>query len=106
MIWHPYQYSGNDNSIFTHVNYFMYGAPPGFCFDNTCRDEPIKDDPNLEDYNIDVKSKSLVDYIKSMALHFRSNNLLHTLGQDFTFSNARLWYKNIDKLINYINKRP
>jgi lysosomal alpha-mannosidase len=41
-----------------------------------------------------------------MALHFRSNNLLHTLGQDFTFSNARLWYKNIDKLINYINKRP
>ena len=54
MIWRPTQYSGDKSSyIFTHVNYFFYGPPPGFCFDATCKDEPIKDDPTLDDYNVD-----------------------------------------------------
>lgn len=48
MVWHPYQYSGNDNYIFSHVNYNNYAAPPSFCFDNNCEDNPIKDDPTLE----------------------------------------------------------
>ena len=52
MVWHPTQYSGNDNSIFTHVNYYHYSPPPGFCFDSACRDTPIKDDPTLDDYNV------------------------------------------------------
>ena len=47
MVWHPYQHSGIDNSIFTHINYFNYQAPPGFCFDYTCNDEPIKNDSSL-----------------------------------------------------------
>ena len=41
-----------------------------------------------------------------MALHFWSNNLMHSLGLDFQYSNARMWFKNFDKLINYINSRP
>lgn len=81
MLWQPQQYNGEQTSkIFTHVNYFHYSPPPGFCFDIRCTDEPIKDDPTLEDYNLDVKSQALVDYFKSMALHYRSNNLMHTLG--------------------------
>lgn len=47
MIWHPNQYSNIDNYIFTHVNYYHYSPPPGFCFDLRCNDEPIKDDPTL-----------------------------------------------------------
>lgn len=38
-----------------------------------------------------------------MATHFRSSNLLHTIGEDFHYSNARLWYMNFDKLIKQIN---
>lgn len=41
-----------------------------------------------------------------MALHFRSNTLMHTLGEDFQYANARMWFKNFDKLIKYINDRP
>ena len=41
-----------------------------------------------------------------MALHFKSNNLMHTLGEDFQFANSRMWFKNFDKLIKYINDRP
>lgn len=107
MVWRPLQYSGDQtNYMFTHVNYYHYSPPPGFCFDDVCRDEPIKDDPTLEDYNIDVRSKNFVDYFKSMANHYRTTNLLHTLGEDFQYTNSRMWFKNVDKLLNYINSRP
>lgn len=107
MVWRPLQYTGDKSAyIFTHVNYYHYGPPPGFCFDSICKDEPIKDDITLEDYNIIDKSNSLVSYFKSMALHFRSTNLMHTLGEDFQFTNSRMWFKNFDKLIKFINARP
>jgi hypothetical protein len=106
MIWKPFQYSGDKNTyMFTHVNYFYYQHPPGFCFDVTCEDEPIKDDPTLEDYNVDDSSDDFADYFKSMANHYRTTNILHTMGSDFHYSNSRIWYKNMDKLINYINSR-
>lgn len=41
-----------------------------------------------------------------MANHYRTTNLLHTLGEDFQYTNSRMWFKNVDKLLNYINSRP
>jgi hypothetical protein len=32
-------------------------------------------------------------------------NLMHTIGEDFTYMNARIQFKNFDKLIRYINNR-
>jgi lysosomal alpha-mannosidase len=52
MIWHPIQYSGNDNSIFTQLIYRHYSPPPGFCYDSRCSDTPVRDDPTLDDYNL------------------------------------------------------
>jgi alpha-mannosidase/alpha-mannosidase II/lysosomal alpha-mannosidase len=31
---------------------------------------------------------------------------MHTIGEDFQFDAAPIYFKNIDKLINYINTRP
>lgn len=106
MVWHPYQYSGTDNSIFTHVNYYMYGPPPGFCFDPTCKDPPIRSDPTLDGYDLPERAELFVKYFRSMALHYRSRHLLHTLGSDFHFSNTRIWFLNMDRLLKYINERP
>ena len=30
---------------------------------------------------------------------------MHTIGGDFQYSNARQWFKNMDKLTGYINKK-
>ena len=60
----------------------------------------------MEDYNIVEKSNEFASYFKSMAQHFRTTTLLHTLGEDFHYADARMWYKNIDKLMKYINARP
>lgn len=49
MIWRPnLTVSDINNYIFTHVNYYHYSPPPGFCFDVLCGNaDPIRDDPNM-----------------------------------------------------------
>ncbi len=106
MIWNPDQASGVDHSIFTSVNYYHYEAPPSFCFDQNCDDQPIMDDPRLEEYNLDERAKTFVTYFKNMALHYRHADLMHTMGSDFQYSNAQKYFKNVDKLINHIKKHP
>ena len=44
-------------------------------------------------------------YFKAMAMHYKTSNLLHTLGSDFNYIDSQIWYKNIDKLIKFINQR-
>ena len=34
----------------------------------------------------------------------QGNNIAFKMGSDFHYSNAYMWYKNLDKLIYYINK--
>ena len=106
MIWNPPQASGDEHSIFTSVNYYHYEAPPSFCFDQNCDDQPIMDDPRLEEYNLEERAKTFVTYFKNMALHYRHADLMHTMGSDFQYSNAHKYFKNVDKLIKYINSHP
>ena len=106
MIWNPHQASGEEHGIFTSVNYYNYQAPPGFCFDQNCNDQPIMDDPRLEEYNLDERAKTFVTYFKNMALHYRHSDLMHTMGEDFQYSNAFKYFKNVDKLIKHINNHP
>jgi lysosomal alpha-mannosidase len=39
-----------------------------------------------------------------MAAGYRGNHLLIPFGGDFTFSNARMNFENMDRLIDYFNK--
>lgn len=103
MIWSPYQASGEDNSVFSACNYNHYNPPDHFNFDILSQDEPMMDNPKLEGYNIDWKSAEFVEYFRNMSAHYRSDHLMHTMGEDFNYANALMWYKNMDKLINYIN---
>ncbi len=41
--------------------------------------------------------------INFQALHYKGNVLMHTFGTDFNWENANMYYKNLDKLINYVN---
>lgn len=85
------------------MNYWHYSPPPGFHFEPTNTEEVIKDDPSLQGYNLDVRAKELVNYLTEMAQHYKTKNVMHTIGEDFTYSNARMAFKNYDKLIKYIN---
>uniref|UniRef100_A0A8C5CIB9 Lysosomal alpha-mannosidase n=1 Tax=Gadus morhua TaxID=8049 RepID=A0A8C5CIB9_GADMO len=80
--------------LFTGILPNGYNPPKGFCWDQSCDDAPIMDDPDLEDYNVD-----------DVAMAYKTKHIIMTMGSDFQYENANLWYKNLDKLIRYVNTR-
>uniref|UniRef100_A0A4W3HPX8 Lysosomal alpha-mannosidase n=1 Tax=Callorhinchus milii TaxID=7868 RepID=A0A4W3HPX8_CALMI len=39
------------------------------------------------------------------AKSYRTNHIIMTMGSDFQFENAHMWYSNMDKLIKYVNTK-
>ncbi|KAK5925893.1 hypothetical protein CgunFtcFv8_021508 [Champsocephalus gunnari] len=89
--------------LFTGILPNGYNPPDGFCWDQSCDDPPIRDDPELEDYNVDDVVNRFVAIAKSQSMVYKTNHIIMTMGSDFQYENANLWYKNLDKLIRYVN---
>lgn len=104
MIWKT---SANlpDSDLFTGVLFNVYQPPPGFCFDVLCPDEPFIDDPESAENNVDRKIDYFLMYVKKQAKHYRTYNIVLTMGGDFTYMDANIYFKNMDKLIKYANAR-
>lgn len=89
-IWRPsHSTLGDDAQIFAHVLYRHYSSPDGFNFDslrnNDYLDDRIVTDPNDWDFNIYQKCVDFYDWIDHQSHKYRSNNILVTMGDDFTF---------------------
>ncbi|XP_069124923.1 lysosomal alpha-mannosidase-like [Argopecten irradians] len=95
----------NISDLFTGVLYNGYGPPNGFCFDLLCDDEPMMDDDRMHGYNVPKKVEMFVNASKEWADAYASNHVLMPMGFDFNYQNANAWYKNIDKLMKYVNKQ-
>ena len=104
MVWRGSKNLGEETEIFTGVLFNGYAPPPGFCFDRACHDPPIQDDPNLYDMNVKERVASFINETCSQAEHYRTNHIILTMGEDFQYENAHMWYKNMDKLIRYVNQ--
>lgn len=103
-VWRPfYDHLGKRTQIFTHTLFNHYSAPPGFCFDTNCDDDPFVTDPNLETYNAPEKGLEFFAWIQHMSLHYKTNHLFITMGDDFNYQNARQNFKSVDALIDYVN---
>lgn len=103
MLWQASENLGDSARLFTGILPNGYGPPPGFCFDQYCGDDPIMDDPNLDEYNVNKKVSDFLKYTHEQANAYKTSNLIMTMGSDFQYSNAHRWYKNLDKLIKYVN---
>nr|NP_609253.1 lysosomal alpha-mannosidase VI [Drosophila melanogaster]AAF52711.2 lysosomal alpha-mannosidase VI [Drosophila melanogaster] len=103
MIWDASDSLSNDE-IFTGLLYRHYSAPPGYCFDVHCGDDPIID---TKSYDNNVKSRvdDFLSYVTSVAQHYRSNHIMIPMGDDFQYEDAQVNFKNMDKLIKYVNER-
>ncbi|XP_048002924.1 LOW QUALITY PROTEIN: lysosomal alpha-mannosidase-like [Leguminivora glycinivorella] len=105
VLWRGSDDLGKSSDIFTGVLYNTYSPPPGFCFDVLCDDEPIIDDVSSPMYNVDAKVYAFLEYVLTQSAYYRTNNVLVTMGGDFTFMDAFMWFDNLDKLIKYANQK-
>ncbi|XP_053692769.1 lysosomal alpha-mannosidase-like [Sabethes cyaneus] len=95
----------DDSELFTSVLYNHYSAPPGFCFDVLCSDEPFIDGAFSAENNVRERVDAFLYFVGNMSTKYRSNNLLITMGDDFNYMDANMNFKNMDKLIKYTNAR-
>ena len=71
-----------------------YGPPPGFQWEWGTPEgnaEPFKDDPNLEEYNVDSRIEEFVEACRKLSNVTYGNDIMLTMGTDFTYSNAFVW---------------
>ncbi|XP_031293223.2 lysosomal alpha-mannosidase isoform X1 [Camelus dromedarius] len=89
--------------LFTSVLPNIYNPPEKLCWDVLCADTPFVEDPSSPEYN----AKELVQYFLQLATtqsqSYRTNHIVMTMGSDFQYENANMWFKNLDKLIQLVN---
>ncbi len=105
MVWQASSSLGEKAKIFTGILPNGYSPPDGFCFDSSCGDDPIMDNPKLEDFNLNEKVDAFIQAVIDESKGYSTKNLIMTMGSDFHYSNALMWFKNLDKLIIYVNQR-
>ncbi|KAF0990190.1 hypothetical protein HZS_1453, partial [Henneguya salminicola] len=91
------------STIFTSILPNMYNYPDGLCFDYICNPVSLIDVHGYENYKpyVDI----LIQYAKNFSHHYKTQNIIATMGSDFTYQVADKWYDNLDVLIRNINKR-
>nr|AYV99578.1 venom polypeptide [Dolopus genitalis] len=105
MIWRASANLGKTSDLFTGALYNQYQPPPGFCFDILCADEPIIDGKHSPDNNVHKRVSEFLTFINRQRKYYKTNNIILTMGGDFTFMDANVYYKNLDKLIRYTNEK-
>ncbi|XP_065339498.1 lysosomal alpha-mannosidase-like [Cloeon dipterum] len=105
LVWKASANHGAASYLFTSANHDFYYPPSGFCFDILCFDEPIIDDLYSPGYNVDRRVDSFISYIEKQSAYMKTNNILVTMGTDFSYQQASYWYNNLDRLIKYTNER-
>ncbi|XP_036278768.1 lysosomal alpha-mannosidase isoform X2 [Pipistrellus kuhlii] len=89
--------------LFTGVLPNMYNPPDNLCWDVLCADKPIVDDRRSPEYNAENLVAYFLKLAKDQSQFYRTNHTVMTMGSDFQYENADMWFKNLDKLIQLVN---
>nr|CAD7458126.1 unnamed protein product [Timema tahoe] len=88
---------GPSADLFSGLLYNDYGPPSGFCWDLRCYDAEISSQ------NANDKVRAFLNFVNTQSKFYNTDNVLVTMGSDFTYMNATLYYTNLDRLIDLVN---
>ncbi|XP_022651208.1 lysosomal alpha-mannosidase-like isoform X2 [Varroa jacobsoni] len=100
MLWQTDPTQGKEGQIFVGVLPNVYWPPKGFCFDMYCNDEEVTNNNGRR------RAQELLAIARNQARNYQTNNTVFTMGLDFHYQDANKWFRNLDKLIYYINQEP
>ncbi|KAL1554044.1 alpha-mannosidase [Salvia divinorum] len=105
VIWQGSKSRGSSSQIFTGAFYAGNYEPPTDFYYEVNDDSPIvQDDIELFDYNVQERVDAFVAAAYFQANVTRSNHIMWTMGTDFKYQYANTWFRNMDKLIHYVNQ--
>ncbi|XP_006393801.2 probable alpha-mannosidase At5g66150 isoform X1 [Eutrema salsugineum] len=103
-IWRGSKTFDSSSQIFTNVFPVHYGPPTGFHYEVSDDYVPLQDDPRFDAYNV----KETVDNFVNASLFYanvsRGNHVMWTMGDDFQYQLSESWFRQMDRLIHYVNK--
>ncbi|CAA7056988.1 unnamed protein product [Microthlaspi erraticum] len=103
-LWRGSNTFGASAQIFTNVFPVHYSPPTGFHYEVSDDYEPLQDDPRSDAYNV----KEMVDNFVNASLFYanvsRGKHVMWTMGDDFQYQFAESWFRQMDRLIHYVNK--
>ncbi|XP_066379439.1 probable alpha-mannosidase At5g13980 [Miscanthus floridulus] len=105
VVWRGSKTLGSSADIFAGIFPKNYEPPPGeFYFEVDDSSPVVQDDPLLFDYNVEERVNDFVAAAVAQANITRTNHIMFTMGTDFKYQYAESWFRNMDKLIHYVNK--
>ncbi|KAE8010634.1 hypothetical protein FH972_006989 [Carpinus fangiana] len=104
VIWRASKNFGSSSQIFANAFPVHYSPPTGFHFEVKDDFVPVQDNPSLFDYNVEQRVKDFINAAINQANVTRTNHIMWTMGDDFRYQYAESWFKQMDKLIHYVNK--
>lgn len=103
VIWRGSKSLGSTSQIFTGIFPRHYDPPDGFTFEINDVSPPIQDDAMMFDYNVQERVNDFVDAAIVQANVTRTNHIMWAMGTDFRYQYANSWFRQMDKLIHYVN---
>ncbi|KAF3786699.1 Alpha-mannosidase [Nymphaea thermarum] len=104
-VWQGSRTLGSSSQIFAGAfPNGNYEPPRGFYFEVNDDSPLVQDDVLLYDYNVQERVDDFVSAAISQANVTRTNHIMWTMGTDFKYQYARTWFRQMDKLIHYVNK--
>ncbi|KAL2529274.1 Glycosyl hydrolase family 38 protein [Forsythia ovata] len=103
VVWRGSKSLGSSGQIFAGAFPENYEPPSGFYFEVNAASPIVQDDPTLFDYNVQERVEDFVAAALSQANITRTNHIMFTMGTDFKYQYAHTWFRQMDKLIHYVN---
>ncbi|XP_022741815.1 alpha-mannosidase-like [Durio zibethinus] len=104
VIWRGSKTFGSSAQIFANAFPVHYSPPNGFDFEVDDDGVPVQDNPLLFDYNVEQRVNDFINAAMTQANVTRTNHIMWTMGDDFQYQFAESWFRQMDKLIHYVNK--
>ncbi|CAI5745764.1 unnamed protein product [Peronospora destructor] len=101
-IWRPSKSRGKRSQVFTGEIIDHYCPPGKFDFGKDTNE--IQDDTELHDYDVCDEVEQFVNNAKMRGGMSKGNHVFIPMGCDFQYDNSRRWFKNMDKIIHYVNQ--
>ncbi|XP_054795120.1 probable alpha-mannosidase At5g13980 isoform X1 [Prosopis cineraria] len=104
VIWQGSKSLGSSAQIYAGAFPENYEPPAGFYFEVNDDSPIVQDNIDLFDYNVQDRVNDFVAAAVSQANITRTNHIMWTMGTDFKYQYAQSWFRQLDKLIHYVNK--
>jgi alpha-mannosidase len=101
-IWRPSKSRGKASQVFTGEIIDHYCPPGKFDFGNN--GNQVQDDPALHDFDVCDEVEQFVSNAKMRGGASKGQHVFIPMGCDFQYDNSRRWFKNMDKIVHYVNQ--